>query len=189
MKSAMKPMLIAGLLAVASLASHAQATPTPMMDHGMHGPMHGRMHGAMNPAQGEARMAKHLAALKTLLKLSPAQEGAWTTFTTAMKPPAGMAHKRPDPAEMDKLTTPERIDKMHALRAEHMAQMTATMERHGAAIKAMYAELNADQKKVFDTEHGKMMHGRGPMKGKGMGAAAGHASHCGSRSTPPPAQK
>ena len=180
MKTALKPLLIASLLAVAGLASHAQTTPPASMEHGMHGSMHGRMKGPMDPAQREGRMAKHLAELKTQLKLTPAQEGTWTTFTTAMKPVAGMDHKRPAPADVDKLTTPERIDKMHALHSERMAQMTAMMERHGAATKTFYAELNADQKKVFDAAHGKMMRSRDHMQSKHSGMAKNHAGSGGS---------
>ena len=84
MKTAIKPILIAGLLAVAGLASHAQTPPPPVMDHGMHSSMQEHMRARMDPAQREARMAKHLAGLKTQLKLTPAQEGAWTTFTAAI---------------------------------------------------------------------------------------------------------
>jgi protein CpxP len=180
MKTALKPLLIASLLAVAGLASHAQTPPSPTMDHGMNSAMHGRMKGPMDPAQREGRMAKHLAELKTQLKLTPAQEGAWTTFTTAMKPAAGMDHKPPTTAEMDKLTTPERIDKMHAMHSERMAQMTAMMERHGAATKTFYGELSTDQKKVFDAAHGKMMRGREHMRGKHSGMAKNHAGTGGS---------
>ena len=69
-------------------------------------------------------------------------------------------------AEMDKLTTPERIDRMHALRTEHMTAMNAAMDKREDATKTFYAALNADQKKVFDAEHARMggRHGehRGP---------------------------
>jgi Spy/CpxP family protein refolding chaperone len=94
-----------------------------------------------------------------------------------MKPPAAADFKRPDRAEMDKLTTPERIDKMHALRTEHTAAMNAAMDKREDATKAFYATLNAEQKKVFDAEHARMGahqgghrggHG-GPGMGMGMG--------------------
>jgi Spy/CpxP family protein refolding chaperone len=121
----------------------------------------------------EAMMAKRHADLKAKLKITGEQEGAWTTFTTAMKPPAAMDQKRPDRAEMDKLTTPERIDKMHALRTEHMATMNAAMDKREEATKAFYAALNADQKKVFDAEHARMGDRQGGHRGghggQGMG--------------------
>ena len=108
-------------------------------------------------------MAKHQADLKAKLKLTPAQEAAWASFTAAMQPPADRSKRmgwRQSPeqrTELDKLTTPERIDKMRALRTQRMAEMTAAMDKRGEATKAFYATLGPDQKKVFDTEH--TMHG------------------------------
>jgi hypothetical protein len=116
--------------------------------------MHHRV-GHMDPARMEAMVAKHLAELKTKLKITPAQEGGWNTFTDAMKPPARpMEH--PDRTDMDKLSTPERIDKMHALRSQHMGDMQANMDKRDNAIKALYASLNDAQKKVMDAEHARM---------------------------------
>nr|WP_295772624.1 Spy/CpxP family protein refolding chaperone [Rhodoferax sp.] len=175
MKSGFKSLVLTGLLASAGFATFAQTAPAPdaaarppMMDasgprggmgHGV-GPM--GMRGHMDPAKMEAIVAKHQAAMKAKLKITADQEGAWTTFTTAMKPPASwMNHKRPDRAEMDKLTTPERIDKMHALRAQHTADMNAAMDKRDDATKAFYAVLNADQKKIFDAEHARMDGRRG----------------------------
>jgi len=162
-------ILIAGLLATAGVASIAQTPPAPAsqpmmspsgadMDHGKGmGERHSGMMGhRMDPAKMQAMIAKRLAELKTSLKVTAAQEGAWSTFTAAMKPPA-MDHKRPDPAEMDKLTTPERIDKMRALRAERRGQRTVNMEKREDAVKTFYATLNGDQRKTFDAAHTKMM--------------------------------
>ena len=185
MKSALKSIVIAGLLASAGFATVAQpmmgqgAAGGPMM--GASGPMQqgGKMgmRGKMDPAKMEAVMAKRQAELKAKLKLTGEQEAAWTTFTTAMKPPAAMDHKRPDRAEMDKLTTPERIDKMHALRTERMATMNAAMDKREEATKALYAALNADQKKVFDVEHARMGNHQGGRRGgpdgRGMGMGPG----------------
>ena len=191
MKSALKSLVIAGLLASAGFATVAQ----PMGPGGAGGPMMGAsspmqqggkmgMRGKMDSSRMETMMAKRQAELKAKLKLSGEQEAAWTTFTTTMKPPAAMDHKRPDRAEMDKLTTPERIDKMHALRTERMATMNAAMDKREEATKALYAVLNADQKKVFDAEHARMGdrqggrrggpdgHGMG-MPGMGMGMGMG----------------
>ena len=117
----------------------------------------------------QARIAQHQAELKAKLKLTPAQEGAWTAFTASMQPPVHGA--RPDraamKAEFDKLTTPERIDRMRALRAQRMAEMNAAMDKRGDATKTFYAALNADQQKVFDSQR----MGRG---GKGHGGHHGH---------------
>ncbi|MBK6321755.1 Spy/CpxP family protein refolding chaperone [Candidatus Aalborgicola defluviihabitans] len=161
-----KSLVLAGLLASAGFATMAQPAAgqdggrMPMAGTnaaGMHqgGPM-GGMHNRMGSAKWEAKMAKRQDALKAKLKLAPEQEGAWTTFTTAMKPPARGDMKRPDRAEMEKLTTPERIDKMHALRTERMAAMNAAMDKREDATKTFYGALNADQKTVFDAEHARM---------------------------------
>lgn len=177
MKSGFKSLVIAGLLASAGFATNAQpmgqgAGGMPMM--GASSPMQqgGRMgmSGKMDSAKMQAMMTKRLANLKTKLKITAEQEGAWTTFTAAMKPPAAMDHKRPDRAEMDKLATPERIDKMHAMRTERMAAMSASMDKREDATKTFYAALDAEQKKVFDTEHARMgAHHSGQGQGMGMG--------------------
>jgi hypothetical protein len=128
------------------------------------------MRGNLDPAKREAMMAKRQAELKAKLKITGEQEAAWGTFTATMKPHAAMDYKRADRAEMDKLTTPERIDKMRALRNEHMATMNAAMDKREEATKTLYAALNADQKKVFDAEHARMGdRRRGRYAGHGMG--------------------
>ena len=180
MKSGFKSLVLAGVLAGAGFATFAQTTPTsdsaarPAMT-GASGAQGGIGHGGhmgmrehMDPAKMDAMVAKHQAALKAKLKITAEQESAWTAFTAAMKPPAGwMDHKRPDRAEMEKLTTPERIDKMHALRAQHMADMNAAMDKRDDATKAFYAVLSPDQKKTFDAEHTRMGGHRGEHHGHG----------------------
>jgi hypothetical protein len=147
MKKLIQSLVIAGVLATAGSAAFAQ------MDGGMMG--HGGMH-PMEPAKMEQMHAKHLADLKAKLKITATQEAAWTTFADAMKPPADMMGKRPDRAEMDKLTTPERIDKMRAMHKEHMSTMEAAMDKRGDATKALYAALSPEQQKAFDAEFAKM---------------------------------
>lgn len=178
MKSTFKSLALAGLLASAGFATFAQPTGPgaagmPMM--GTSSPMQPGskmgMRANRDPAQMEAMVAKRHAALKAKLTLTAEQEGAWTAFTSAMKPHAQMAAKRPDRAEMEKLSTPERIDRMRALRAEHMTAMNSAMDKREDATKTFYATLNAEQKKVFDAEHARMgaNHGepRGPRGNKG----------------------
>jgi hypothetical protein len=166
MKPVFKSLVLAGLLATTGMAAFSQSTAgtAPMGDHsammkdgGMmdHGDK-GRM-GKMDSAKMEAMVNKHLSQLKTKLKITAAQESAWTTFAAAMKPTGNMMQKHEaERAEMAKLTTPERIDKMHSLRAQHMADMTAAMDKRDEATKTFYAALSADQKKTFDAEHARM---------------------------------
>lgn len=179
MKPGLKSLLIAGLLANSAFIAQAQTTTAPVASKPMagassprmdrHGGHERGMHGRMDPAKMQAMVAKHLADLKTKLKITAPQEGAWTSFTAAMKPPVRAEHTRPDPADMEKLSTPERIDKMRAHRAERMTEMQAQMDKREEATKTFYATLNADQKKVFDAEHSKMMRRWGDHKGMGHG--------------------
>lgn len=176
MKSVFKPVLLAGLLSFAAIAGFAQ-TPGfgpsgPMMGQG--GPMHHQGMGRMDPARMQAMIDRRLAELKQDLKIAPAQEAAWTTFTAAMKPPVELQAKRPDLAEMAKLTTPERIDKMKAVRTQHMGEMIAAMDQRGDATKALYATLTSEQKAVFDAadmRHRRSLGGHmgGHWGGKGPG--------------------
>jgi protein CpxP len=159
-------LLLAGIMASAALAATAQtvapaapaasATPTHSARH------HGDHMSRHDPAQMQARRAKHQADLKAQLKLTPAQEGAWTAFNASMQPPAHGTRMTPEQhADINKLTTPERIDKMRALRSQHMVEITASMDKRGEAIKTFYAGLNADQKNVFDNQR----MGKGGMNG------------------------
>lgn len=156
MKMRIHSVLLAGLLASASLLAFAQAD-----DMGSH---MGRHH--MDPEKIEQMHAKHLAELKGKLKLTPEQESAWTTFSAAIQP-SGDGMKPADMAEIDKLSTPERIDKMHALRKEHMAAMDKAMDQREQATKTFYAVLTAEQKKVFDAEHARHAHQMHPMSADG----------------------
>ena len=179
MKFALKPsaalnsFVLAGLLATIGASAMAQAPAAPAAPAG---PQREHM-GRHDPAKMQAMMAKHQAELKAKLKITPAQEGAWTAYTTAMQPPAHGARPTPEQrAEFDKLTTPQRIDKMREMRTQRMTDMNAAMDRRGAATKTLYAALSPEQQKTFDAEHKKHGHrghhgdrgehrGQGPQKG------------------------
>lgn len=169
--AALNGLVLAALLATAGTAAWAQAAPAAPSagpaGASMFAAPHGdRMMGHRDPAKRQAWIAKRQAELKARLQITPAQEGAWTAFTAAMQPRA--RHARPTPeqrAEFAKLTTPERIDKMHALRAQRMAGISAAMDQRGEAIKTFYAALSPEQKKTFDAEHAK------------FGKRGGHGHH------------
>jgi Spy/CpxP family protein refolding chaperone len=150
-------LLIAALLATIGFAASAQPAPGagpgampghPMMERGPH--------GRMDPARMQEHFAKRQGELKQKLQITPAQEGAWNTWTAAMKPGN---FQRPDRGEIEKLTTPERIDRMRAMRTSHIAEM----DKRGEATKVFYAALSPEQKKVFDSETARFGHrgGRG----------------------------
>jgi hypothetical protein len=173
MKTNLKISVVSGLLLAAGLAysqSPRGGGQCDMMGD-MQGPGMGH-HGMrpMDPAKMQAMMDKRHAALKAQLKITPAQEAAWTSFVDAHKVPADKLGRQAEMADMAKLTTPERIDKMKTLRAQHMGEMTAAMDKRAEAAKAFYAVLAPEQQKVFDA-HG--MPGHGKDQGHGMHGGKG----------------
>ncbi|MFN4004169.1 MAG: Spy/CpxP family protein refolding chaperone [Hylemonella sp.] len=100
--------------------------------------------GEAMQAHWQEHMARRAAELKAKLQLSPEQEQAWTRYLEALKPQ--QPPTRPDPQELARLTTPERLDRLRALRQQREAEM----ERRDEATRAFYATLNADQQKAFD---------------------------------------
>lgn len=104
---------------------------------------------AEHHAQMQKRMAERQAALKAELKLTPEQEPAWNAFIARTQPQAGAMPRQGTREDWSKLTTPQRLDKMQALKAERDAAMAKRVD----AIKSFYAVLNADQQKVFDSKH------------------------------------
>ena len=133
-----------------------------------------------DPAKRFERMkehrAKRMADLKAKLKLTPAQDGAWTNFTASTQPPSGPPPQRADRAEFAKLTTPQRIERMQARQTERSAMFA----KRADATKTFYAALNADQQKTFDAETAHFGH-RGH-RGHGHGGPDGH------RAPPAPAK-
>lgn len=123
-----------------SLAARADdTTPAP----GRHG-------AAVSQEQMQAKMsemfAKHQAKLHDELKLTAAQEGAWSTYQAAIKPVAPAA--RADRGTFAKLSAPDRMAKMLDMSKQHIA----TMETHLAALTAFYGQLTPAQKTVFDAK-------------------------------------
>ncbi|HEX7892006.1 MAG TPA: Spy/CpxP family protein refolding chaperone [Ramlibacter sp.] len=167
MKSLRRHLLTAGLLAGLGVAAVAQTQMPPAPPAAPGAPhMQGERRGphgdpAQFRARMEERMARRLGELKTKLQIAPTQEGAWTAWTTAMKP---AQHQRPDRAEFERLSTPERIDRLRAQRTQRNAEMDQRFD----ATKTFYTALNAEQKKVFDGEAMRFMRG-GKHGGRGHG--------------------
>lgn len=166
-------LVVAGFMASAALAATAQtvapAAPATAAAPAKAGSHHGDHMGRHHPADMQARMARYQAELKARLALTSTQESAWIAYTASMQPPVRGARPTPEQrAEFDHLTTPERIDKMRALRTQRMAERTAAMDKRGDATKTFYAALNADQKKVFDRQR---------MDRGGMGHGGEHGQH------------
>ncbi|GAC1599518.1 MAG: hypothetical protein NVS3B2_00720 [Ramlibacter sp.] len=162
MKHSAKHLIAAAVLATLGLAAAAQTPPAQPAD-GAHRDWMGR---TMDPAKVhermQARRAARMAQFKETLQITPAQEAAWTAWTTSMQPPPDW--KRPDRAELERLPTPERIDRMRGMRKDR----SALFERRAEATKAFYATLNPVQQRVFDltTAHA-LRHGFGDREGHG----------------------
>jgi periplasmic protein CpxP/Spy len=166
-KTTLAQVLTASALALPGAAVWAQAAPREAPAQAGH---HMQPH---DPAKMQARMEKRQSELKAKLKITPAQEPAWSAFTSAIKPPARpAAPPAEERAAIAKLPTPERIDKMRALRSQHMADMTARMDQVGNATKTFYGALSPEQQKVFDAEamqrSGRHHGGHGGQPGAGM---------------------
>ena len=151
-------LVTAALLAALAGGAMAQTPPAPPAPGPaaaprmqMHGDGHG--YGRMDPAKRQAWANKRLAELKQKLQITPAQEGAWAAFAAAHQPPA-TPMMRPDREAMARMTTPERIDQMRAMRAQRNAEMDRRME----ATKSFYAALTPDQRKQFDEQTARHAH-------------------------------
>lgn len=147
MKPLFKPVLVSVILATVGLAAIAQGAK----GHPQSGAMFHQRH--FDPAKMQEMMARRQAVLKSKLQITPMQEAAWVTYVAAMQPPADMATRmNPETRkkmreEMERLTTPERIDRMQAMKARRDAEMA----KRGDAIKTFYAALTPEQQKMFDT--------------------------------------
>lgn len=125
----------------------------------------------------KTRHERHLQELKSKLQLKAEQESTWTIFAGAMTAPADLAapgERLAQRAELAKLDTPERIDRIKAVRQQRQAQMNAWADRRGEAAKAFYASLSPQQKKVFDDETARLMQHRGGHGPKPHGGRHGH---------------
>lgn len=145
-------------IAALVLGVSALAISAPSFAHGGGCMGDGPMGGKFAEGHHGERMKQHHQRLHDALKLTPQQEGAWTKFQES-HPFAGNA-KRPDPADMAKLTAPERAEKM----LERQKQHQEAMSQHVNAMKDFYAQLTPEQKKVFDEQT--MMGKRGQRGGK-----------------------
>ena len=113
----------------------------------------------------QERMAKHIAELHDKLKITATQEPAWKTFVESIKPntPPDSHGMQPDHKEMDKLSTPARMEKMLEKLKEHETMMQTRL----TSLKTFYAVLTPEQQKIFDDSHRQMMH-RWSKDGHGM---------------------
>ena len=148
--------LIAALLMGSGASTFAGLSYAQRGDCMGGGPMMGERGQNM---RGE-RQQMHQQRLHDALKLTTAQEGAWTKFQES-RPYANPDQKRPDPADMAKLSAPDRAEKMLDFQKQHQE----AMGKHVAVMKDFYAQLTPEQKKTFDEQMQMGMRGKGGPRG------------------------
>lgn len=116
----------------------ATATATAAHAHGKHA-----KHADWKAKRAERR-AHRVQKLHDALKLAPAQEAAWATYTSAIKPP--VRAERGERGAWKTMTAPERMEKRLAMAKQRVEMMEARM----AATSTFYATLTPEQKKLFD---------------------------------------
>ncbi len=132
-------------------------------------------HQGMEHHDPAAMAAKHADKLRVALQLRPDQEPALKALVAAMAPPegkgmGGMGRMGEGHEKMAAMTTPERLDHMKAMMAQHEARF----EQHATAVKKFYAQLTPSQQKAFDAMSLKMGARMGPGGGHMGGGREGH---------------
>ena len=100
---------------------------------------------AEHRAQQLQKLGLRLAALHTLLQLTPDQETAWQTFVKQMTSTAPLT--RPDWSEWSSLPAPERLKQMLTLMQEHQSHLANVVL---PAVNTFYAVLTPEQQKIFN---------------------------------------
>jgi protein CpxP len=140
--------LLIGTLAVALSSFSVPASVLAQVPATM--PQHGHeMHWQMHPEKFAEHTKRREIELHDALKLTPQQEGAWTTFADQTRPTVPMAWH--DHAEMEKLSAPDRLEKMLAMMRASEQQLTQRL----AATKTFYAVLTPAQRVSFDQQFGR----------------------------------
>jgi Spy/CpxP family protein refolding chaperone len=113
----------------------------------------------------EERQAKRAQLMHDALGITANQESAWKAFQDAMKPPAFTPPTADRRAQLEAMTTPQRLDERLARQTEMYNVVKARTE----ATKRFYNQLTPTQKKSFDALA--QMGGRGD--GPGMRGGRG----------------
>lgn len=161
--------MISGLIAAAALSTAVHAAP-PAPEQGGPGSDRGAMQGMHHGRDGgdfKQRIARRQAALHDKLKLTGSQEEAWNTYISATTPSARPA--RPDRAQWEKMSAPERMERMMTMMKEREGRMAT----HLAAMKTFYATLSPLQQQIFNDNVGGGMRGHRGGHGHGHGHGRG----------------
>lgn len=142
-----------------STSNHGQMT----QQMGQHRAEHRADHRAERQAHRAEHRAERQQKLKAALQLTPTQEAAWSTYVQAQQRPQRATP--PDRQAWTHMTTPQRLDQMLARKGERDTHMTQMIN----ATRGLYAVLDAEQQKVFDS--------MAPTAGMGRGAMPHHGAH------------
>lgn len=142
------------------------AGPGHMMGHRMGaGPGHGRGPGFGPGAAGNpgAFVEDRLAGLKSELKITPAQEGAWSAYVDqAKKQVDAMQKLHATMRDSAPASLPERFELRNQMHKQRDAQSEAMVQK----VKELYAALTPEQKSLADQRLGGF--------GAGMGGGPGY---------------
>ncbi len=114
----------------------------------------------MHAKWGE-RVAMHQKKLHDALMLTPSQEAAWATYTSAAKP--APRAERGQRGDWKTMSTPQRMEQRIAM----AKQRVGMMENRLAALNTFYAVLTPEQKLAFDA-NSKGQRGHGAHRRHGM---------------------
>lgn len=120
-------------------------------------PQHQYAATKFDPVKMQERMDAHAKRLHDTLKITPAQEGAWQAYLTALKsnmPQRGQF----DRAAFKNMPAPERLEKRIEMAKAHLSRMESNL----AATKTFYATLTPEQQKLFDEKAGHFGHRQHP---------------------------
>ena len=160
--------VMAGLIAGVSLAVATASFAQPFgggMGHGGPGMGMGPGHGPMAAGDPAAMVDARLAAMKTQLQITAAQEAAWAAFAAAARQQATAMQALHTQMQQGTGTAPERM----AQRAAAMQQRSAGMAAMSTVFASLYAVLTPEQKAFVDQHAGRFAGERG----MGMGRHAG----------------
>ena len=137
----MKTLHKAFVIGAALISLGASALPAMAEE----APQHKYAATKFDPVKMQERMDEHAKRMHDALKITPAQEGAWQTYLSAMK--ANMPQRGQfDHAAMKDMPAPQRMEKHIEMAKAHIARMESAL----AATKTFYATLTPEQQKVFD---------------------------------------
>ncbi len=158
----------AATLTIASLAVAGLALAHPGTGMGM-GPGMG-MQQAGTPEQMAAAVATRLGDLKATLKITPAQEAAWSAYAAVVTRHAEARNAMHTAMQAQMQATSGAAQDPSALHNTMLALQQQQQTERSDALKSLYAALTPEQQAVADrTLPGPMGGGMGSGMGAGMG--------------------